>query len=117
MTVAGVPSEEVYSMPGMTSRQPLAFREKGLLHLLEGHLVENFPWSAWGDHQQAKVLLSGHDQGGVWLAFWPDGGVLYFKDGQVRASYTAANGLGKGAVAGLRLDRDGALWAATTGWR
>ena len=53
------------------------------------------------------------DQGGVWLGFWHDGGVLYFKDGQVRASYTAADGLGKGHVAGLRLDRDGALWAAT----
>ena len=37
----------------------------------------------------------------------------YFKDGQVRASYTAADGLGKGHVAGLQLDRDGALWAAT----
>ena len=42
-----------------------------------------------------------------------DGGVSYFKDGQVRASYTAADGLGKGHVAGLQLDRDGALWAAT----
>jgi PAS domain S-box-containing protein len=39
--------------------------------------------------------------------------VLYFKDGQVRASYTAADGLGKGHVPGLQLDRDGALWAAT----
>ncbi len=37
----------------------------------------------------------------------------YFKDGQLRASYTAADGLGKGHVPGLRLDRDGALWAAT----
>ena len=42
-----------------------------------------------------------------------DGGVSYFKDGQLRASYTAANGLGEGNVAGLQLDRDGALWAAT----
>ncbi len=42
-----------------------------------------------------------------------DGGVLYFKDGQVRASYSPAEGLGKGHVPGLRLDGDGALWAAT----
>ena len=41
------------------------------------------------------------------------GACLYFKDRQLRASYTAANGLGEGAVAGLQLDRDGALWAAT----
>ena len=53
------------------------------------------------------------EQGGVWLGFWRDGGVSYFKDRQLRASYTAANGLGKGDVPGLQLDRDGALWAAT----
>ena len=28
-------------------------------------------------------------------------------------SYTAADGLGKGPVGGLRIDRDGAVWAAT----
>ena len=39
--------------------------------------------------------------------------MLYFKDGKVRTTYTSADGLGKGHVAGLRLDRDGALWAAT----
>jgi signal transduction histidine kinase len=38
---------------------------------------------------------------------------VYFKDGKVQASYTAADGLGKGHVPGLRLDRDGAVWAGT----
>ncbi|MGH8525219.1 MAG: hypothetical protein ACREXY_13725, partial [Gammaproteobacteria bacterium] len=38
---------------------------------------------------------------------------MYFKDGQVRAAYTPADGLGKGHVPGLQLDGDGALWAAT----
>ena len=74
-------------------------------------MVEHFPWSVLGRRQQAKVIVS--DQGGVWLSFWNDGGVLYFKDGKVRASYTAADGLGKGHVPGLRLDRDGAVWAGT----
>ena len=78
-----------------------------------GRLVEHFPWSALGRHQQAKVIVFDRERGGVWLSFWNDGGVEYFKDGQVRASYTAADGLGKGHVPGLRLDRDGALWAAT----
>ncbi len=41
------------------------------------------------------------------------GGVSYFKDGQFRASYTAADGLGEGRVPDLQLDPDGALWAAT----
>ena len=111
VTMPGVPSEEVYSITGDKAGNLWLSGNKGLSHLLEGHLVENFPWSALGRHQQAKVVVP--EQGGLWLAFWVDGGVVYFKDGQVRASYTAADGLGKGPVAGLRLDRDGALWAAT----
>ncbi len=53
-------------------------------------------------------------QGGLWLGFF-QGGVAYFRDGQVRASYSAADGLGEGPVNDLRLDRDGTLWAATEG--
>jgi signal transduction histidine kinase/ligand-binding sensor domain-containing protein len=109
--VAGVPSEEVYSIAGDNKDNLWLSGNKGLSHMRDGYLVENFPWSAMGRHQQAKVVVP--DQGGVWLAFWTDGDVLFFKDGHVRASYTAAAGLGKGHVAGLRLDRDGALWAAT----
>ena len=41
--------------------------------------------------------------------------MAYFKDGQVRASYAGADGLGEGHVSGLQLDRDGTLWAATEG--
>jgi signal transduction histidine kinase/ligand-binding sensor domain-containing protein len=108
---AVIPSREVYSITGDKAGNLWLSGEKGLLHLLDGRFVEHFPWSALGRRQQAKVVLS--DQGGVWLSFWIDGGVLYFKDGQVRASYTAANGLGEGHVPGLHLDRDGALWAAT----
>ena len=111
VAVNGVPSEEVYSITGDKAGNLWLSGNKGLSHLLDGRLVEHFPWSALGRRQQAKVILS--DQGGVWLSFWHDGGVLYFKDGQVRASYTAADGLGKGHVPGLQLDRDGALWAAT----
>jgi signal transduction histidine kinase len=79
--------------------------------MLDGHLVEHFHWSALGHREQAKVVLS--DQGGVWISFLRDGGVSFFKERQVRASYTTANGLGKGSVPDLQLDRDGALWAAT----
>ena len=53
-------------------------------------------------------------QGGLWLGFYL-GGVAYFKDGQVRASYASADGLGEGRVDDLQLDRDGTLWAATEG--
>ena len=111
VAVSGVPSDEVYFIAGDKAGNLWLSGNKGLSHLLAGRLVEHFPWPALGRRQQAKVVVP--DQGGVWLAFWQDGGVLYFKDGQVRASYTPADGLPKGPVAGLRLDRDGALWAAT----
>ena len=108
---ATVPSKEVYFITGDKTGNLWLSGNLGLSHLLDGRLVEHFPWSALGRHQQAKVVVP--EQGGVWLAFWIDGGISYFRDGQVRASYTAADGLGKGPVARLRLDREGALWAAT----
>jgi signal transduction histidine kinase/ligand-binding sensor domain-containing protein len=111
VAISGVPSEEVYSITGDRAGNLWLSGNKGLSHLRDGRLVEHFQWSALGRRQQAKVILA--DQGGLWLSFWLDGGVLYFKDGQVRASYTPADGLGKGHVPGLRLDAGGALWAAT----
>ena len=111
VAINGVASKEVYSITGDKAGNLWLSGNRGLSHLLEGRLVEHFPWSVLGRSQQAKVIVA--DQGGVWLSFWNGGGVLYFKDGKVQASYTAADGLGKGHVPGLRLDRDGAVWAGT----
>ena len=111
VAVNGVPSGKVYSITGDKAGNLWLSGDRGLSHMLDGHLVEHFPWSVLGRREQAKVVIS--DQGGVWISFLRGGGVSYFKDRQVRASYTAANGLGEGNVPGLQLDRDGALWAAT----
>jgi signal transduction histidine kinase/ligand-binding sensor domain-containing protein len=111
VSISGVPSEEIYFIAGDKAGNLWLSGNKGLSHLVDGRLIEHFLWSALGRQQQAKVVVP--DNGGVWLAFWTDGGVLYFKDGKVRASYTAADGLGKGHVPGLQLDADGVLWAAT----
>jgi signal transduction histidine kinase/ligand-binding sensor domain-containing protein len=111
VSVAGVPSEEVYCIAGEDKGNLWLSGNKGLTHMRNGKVVEHFPWSVMGRSQQAKILAP--HEGGVWLAFWTDGGVLYFNDGVVRASFTSANGLGKGHVAGMQLDHDGALWAAT----
>ena len=92
VAVSGVPSTEVYSITGDEADNLWLSGNRGLTHLLNGRLVEHFPWSALGRRQQAKVVVS--ETGGVWLSFWTDGGVMYFKDGQVRASYTVADGLG-----------------------
>jgi signal transduction histidine kinase len=57
-----------------------------------------------------------HDaaHGGLWLGF-RDGGVAYFQDGQLRASYSAVEGLGEGMVRGFYIDKNGTLWVPTEG--
>ena len=69
--------------------------QEGLFHLLEARLVERIPWAKLGRREPATALLHDARQGGLWLGF-RDGGVAYFNDGQIRASYAAAEGLGEG---------------------
>ena len=96
VAVNGVPSGEVYSITGDKVGNLWLSGNKGLSHLLDGRLVEHFPGQRWDvSNKLRSYSLTRAD---VWLSFWQDGGVLYFKDGQVRASYTAADGLGKGHV-------------------
>jgi len=104
---------EVHFMTGDKAGNLWLSEHQSLLHLRDGLVVEQIPWSKLGRRQTAEFVLSGGEPGGVWLGFWVEGGVSYFKDGQFRASYTAADGLGKGGVPDLQLDPDGALWAAT----
>ncbi len=113
VAINGVPGGEVHFITGDKAGNLWLSEHQKLLHLLEGRLVDQIPWLELGRRQSAEVLLSGHEPGGVWLGFWVDGGLWYFKDRRLRVSYTAADGLGEGAVTDLQLDRDGALWAAT----
>jgi signal transduction histidine kinase/ligand-binding sensor domain-containing protein len=109
-----VPGGEVHFITGDKEGNLWLSEHYSLMHLRDGRLVEQIPWSDLGRPQIAGVLLSDRD-GGVWLGFWVGGGVSYFKDGQLRASYTTADGLGQGHVTSLQLDEYGALWAATEG--
>ena len=87
----------------------------GLFHVRPGDAVQRIPWSQLGQKQHgARALLPDRSRGGVWLGFY-EGGVIYFQDGQVRASYSAADGLGSGRVNDLRFGSRGTLWAATEG--
>jgi len=111
--VDGGPSTEVYSMTGDAAGELWLAGNKGLAHLHRGRLIDNTPWTAFGHHNQAQVIVA--DRGGLWLSFWDREGVLYFKDGKVEASYLAASGPGSVRVTGMRLDADGALWVGTDG--
>ena len=111
MAVPGLPRDEVSSITGDKAGNLWLSGNTGLWHFLAARLVEHLPWSALGRYERAAAVVS--DKGGVWLSFWADGGVLYFKDGKIRASYSTSDGLGKGHVPDIRIDRDGAIWAAT----
>lgn len=113
-TVSAVPAAAVYSFAGDRTGNLWIGQAQGLLHLREESVVERIPWDKLGHKDFAWTLLSDPSEGGVWLGF-REGGVAYFKDGQVRASYATGNGLGEGVVNDLLLDGDGTLWAATEG--
>ena len=51
--------------------------------------------------------------GGLWIGF-TYGGADFLKDGRI-TSYGDVEGLPSGGVTGFALDKDGAVWAATTG--
>ena len=89
-------------------------QDQGLFHLLRGSGVEQIPWARLVRQGLALAVAADPLHGGLWLGF-SEGGVAYFKDGQVRALYGAADGLGEGRVNSVQFDRDGTLWAATEG--
>ncbi|KQW49782.1 hypothetical protein ASC81_25070 [Pelomonas sp. Root405] len=109
--VSGVPGTEVFSITGDEAGNLWLSVKDGLVRLHKGRFAETIPWATFGRRQQAKVIVA--DRGGVWLSFWQDGGMLYFKDGEVEVRLVPGQGLGAGHVAGLRLDAEGAVWAAT----
>jgi signal transduction histidine kinase/ligand-binding sensor domain-containing protein len=82
----------------------------GLYRLRGGTVVEHIPWAAMRRGNPATTLLPDPLLGGLWLGF--QGSVAYVKDGEIHASYTAADGLAEGRVNDLRFDGSGALWVA-----
>ena len=109
----GVPGGVVYSMA--EDRQGslwIANLDHGLIEIRGGALQGQTPWTRLGHKDNALSLAADPSRGGVWLGFF-EGGVVYWKDGQVRESYGPAEGLGRGAVQGLLFDHHGTLWAAT----
>jgi signal transduction histidine kinase/ligand-binding sensor domain-containing protein len=82
----------------------------GLYRLHGTAVAEHTPWNNLGLRNPATVLLVEPGAGGLWLGL--QGQVAYVKDGGVRASYAAAEGLAQGRVNDIRLDRNGVLWVA-----
>jgi len=77
----------------------IANQDLGLFRLpVEGaasNEVQQIPWARLGHKDFATALAADPSRGSLWLGFF-NGGVAYFRDGQVRGSYTSAEGLGEG---------------------
>ena len=114
VSVASVPYGIVFAFAEASSGNVWMSHQEGLFHLSGGRVIERIPWARLGRSQPATALVDDAEQGGLWLGF-RDGGVAHFKDGQLRASYAGAQGLGEGWVRGFYIDTKGTLWAATDG--
>ena len=114
--VPGLPGGNVGAFaPDGFGNMWVSLHDVALFYRAAGGAVERFPWNQLGQqHYAASALLPDRSQRGVWIGFGA-GGVGYFKDGRILASYTAADGLGGGAVTDLRFGEQGAVWAATEG--
>jgi signal transduction histidine kinase len=104
----------VHSIAGDSAGNLWMSHQDGLFQLLDANLGERIPWARLGRSEPATALFGDARQGGLWLGF-RDGGVAYFNDGQIRASYAATEGLGEGMIRSLHSDASGALWAGTDG--
>jgi signal transduction histidine kinase/ligand-binding sensor domain-containing protein len=86
----------------------------GLLRISPENNFVQIPWSALEHKDHASVLAADRGRGGLWIGFFL-GGISYFSGGQIRTSYTAADGLGTGRVSDFQFGDDGSLWISTEG--
>ena len=113
--VSGIPGGVVRAIAEDSSGNVwIANQGAGLIRLRDGNMVQQIPWTQLGHQDFATALGADPSHGGLWVGFY-NGGVAYFAGGQVRAAYTASNGLGEGFVGRFRFDSDGTVWAATQG--
>jgi len=92
----------------------IANQEHGLIRLSRKNEVEQIPWASLGRKNHFNALVADRTRGGLWAGFY-EGGIGYFRDGQLRKTYGTAEGLGDGVVNEIRLNPDGSVWVATDG--
>jgi signal transduction histidine kinase/ligand-binding sensor domain-containing protein len=113
--ISAVPGGPVHGIAEDTAGSLwVANQEPGLFRLLRSGEVQQFAWTTLGHKDLPPSVIADPLKGGVWVGF-VNGGVTYFRDGEIRGSYTAADGLGEGRVDGFHFDGEGTLWIATEG--
>ncbi len=112
--ILGVPGGFTFSIAGDGNGDVwISNFERGLFHWTESSAVQRIPWSQFGEKGAIGLMPGRLQGGGLWVGFSEGGGIAHLKDGQVRAWYKAADGLGNDHVTGLRFGSRSALWAAT----
>ena len=115
VTAGGYPGGAVRALAeGARGNFWVASPESGLFELFQEKVVQHLSWRGLGLKQDILALAVDHGTEGLWLGFI-QGGIAYVRESKVQALYSAAEGLGRGAVHDLRIDSRGALWAATEG--
>src|SRR5262245_37668793 len=76
--------------------------------------AEQTSWTVLKHKDSVSAAAADPSGDGLWFGFFR-GGIVHFADGQVRASYTASDGLAEGRVSSLYADRAGTLWIASDG--
>jgi signal transduction histidine kinase/ligand-binding sensor domain-containing protein len=115
ISVSGILGGPVHAMAAdLKGNLWIANQDSGLYGLSPDLKVQHIAWTELGRKDFAYALGGDPLHNGVWLGFY-QGGIAYLKDGQIRASYTTANGLGNGAVYSFQFDPDGTVWIATQG--
>jgi len=112
--VPGITGGDIFSIAGGRQGNVWISSNDSLIDATPNGVVQRIPWRQFGRTNPADALLFDRLQGGLWLGF-PEGELSFLKDGRVRASYSAADGLGRGMVMDLQAGSDGAVWAATEG--
>jgi signal transduction histidine kinase/ligand-binding sensor domain-containing protein len=114
-SIKGVPGGPMLSITQDTARNVWVVNEPvGLFRISPQNDVREIPWADLGHKDHASVLAADPKQGGLWIGFFL-GGIAYFSDGHIRATYTTTDGLGAGRISDFRFDDDGALWVSTEG--
>jgi signal transduction histidine kinase/streptogramin lyase len=114
-SIKGVPGGNILSIAQDIAGNVWVINEHvGLFRISPQNDVREILWADLGHEDHASVLAADRRQDGLWIGFFL-GGIAYFSDGQVRASYTAADGLGGGRVSDFRFDDHGTLWVSTEG--
>ena len=81
----------------------------GLVHFVNGKVIENVPWADLGGGPGAGLVVD--PDGGVWTGLF-NGRLAYFHAGQIRKLQLSGADKGGRRVFNISRGRDGALWVA-----